>query len=80
MFYLLDLLAEYAHEAWAGWMTYLFSKSIKNHDGTYTIPSELVERWERQIETNYESLSPQEQDSDKKEAIKMLAIILKQGA
>ena len=71
---LVDALADYAHEAWSGWMKYLFSKSTLNEDGSVTIPKELVDRWTRQMNTNYYRLSEQEQESDKVEARKMLEI------
>ena len=29
----MEKIAEYAHTAWAGWMNYLFEKSIFNDDG-----------------------------------------------
>lgn len=71
-----DLLADYAHNAWSGWMRYMFSKSVTNADGSVTIPVELVERWERQMNTAYHLLSEQEQKSDLKEADEILAIVL----
>ncbi len=35
-----EKLAEYAHEAWSGWMRYLFEKSERNPDGNchYSCP------------------------------------------
>jgi hypothetical protein len=67
-------LADYAHRAWAGWMKYMFEKSIKNEDGTVTIPASLVERWSRQMNTPYPMLPENEQQSDLIEADKMLEI------
>ena len=72
----MEELSDYAHSAWAGWMKYLFEKSTKNTDGSVTIPSELVERWERQVNTEYDFLSELEKDSDRKEAIRMLNIMI----
>ena len=68
-------LAEYAHEAWSGWMEYLFRKSTKNADGTVTIPAWAVERWERQQTASYQSLPEQEKESDREEADKMLLLL-----
>ena len=68
-------LADYAHQAWAGWMEYLFGKSVTNNDGSVTIPPVLVERWLRQMSTSYADLSEAEKDSDPKEADVMLAIV-----
>ena len=70
-----EQLAAYAHKAWAGWMQYMFSKSVKNEDGTITIPAPLVERWTRQMNIEYEALPESEQRSDLAEADKILAII-----
>ena len=69
-----DHLASYAHEAWSGWMRYLFSKCIDHADGLL-IPGELVVRWKRQSETRYNQLPESEQSSDLKEADAMLDIV-----
>ena len=68
-------LAELAHDQWAGWMRYLFSKGIHHYDGTWTMPAWAVERWQRQMNTPYAELSDTEQDSDRNEADKFLKII-----
>ena len=70
-----EALADYAHEAWSGWMEYLFSKSQPNADGTVTIPAPLVDRWLRQMITPYTALSEAEKQSDRAEADKMLALM-----
>jgi hypothetical protein len=67
-------LAEYAHDAWSGWMKYLFDKSTHNGDGTVTIPAWAVERWTRQATTPYMDLPESEQKSDLVEADRMLEI------
>ena len=28
----MEILADYAHKAWSGWMIYLFKKSSENND------------------------------------------------
>ena len=68
-------LAEYAHDAWAGWMKYLFEKSILNADGTVTIPNWAVIRWRRQMNTQYKALPEGDKELDRQEADKMLAIL-----
>lgn len=70
-----ERLAELCHEQWSGWMHYQFSKNALNRDGTWTMPAEFVERWLRQATMAYSELSSSEQDSDRKEADKFLAII-----
>jgi hypothetical protein len=74
---MIELLSEYAHDAWSGWMRYLFSKSAINADGTVTIPRWAVERWRRQIGTKYSDLSDSEKMSDRKEAETILSIVQK---
>jgi len=70
-----EKLAEYAHEAWSGWMRYLFEKSERNSDGTVTIPAWAVARWTRQMNTPYADLPENEKESDREEADKIIAIL-----
>jgi uncharacterized protein YutE (UPF0331/DUF86 family) len=56
-------------------MRYLFSRSLKEDTGDVIIPTESVQRWERQVATNYEDLSEEEKDSDRIEANKYLNVI-----
>jgi len=70
-----EILAELCHEQWSGWMAYLFSKGTFNiRDGTWIMPAWAVKRWMKQMETPYAKLSKDEQDSDRKEAEKFLAL------
>ena len=69
-----EKLAEYAHDAWSGWMKYMFSKCEKLEGGAVIIPKASVERWERQMNTKYEDLPEEEKHSDRAEADKMLDI------
>lgn len=71
----LEKLAAYAHQAWAEWMQYLFDKSQSNSDGTVTIPSWAVQRWQRQLNTSYADLLEQEKNLDRLEAGKMMQIM-----
>jgi hypothetical protein len=70
-----EQFADLAHRQWSGWMEYLFEKSTKNEDGTVTIPKWAVDRWNRQIATEYKDLSEQEKDSDRAEADKFLTVL-----
>ena len=70
-----EVLAAYAHNAWAGWMKYQFSKAILNDDGSWTMPAWAVERWQRQMNTPYAALPESEKASDRDEADKILAIV-----
>lgn len=73
-------LAAYAHNAWAGWMNYLFEKSTFNPDGTVTIPAWAVARWQRQAQTPYDDLPGTEQASDLSEADTIISLISPQDA
>lgn len=77
-----EKLAEYAHEAWSGWMKYLFSKGYFRNmelEGTvqqvWIMPGWARQRWERQMNTPYADLPESEKESDRKEADRMLAIV-----
>lgn len=75
-----EMLAAYAHEAWSGWMKYLFEKcsvatALMGEDGDVVIPKWAVERWKRQMNTAYADLPYEERASDQNEADKMLAIV-----
>jgi hypothetical protein len=72
-----ERLAAYAHDAWAGWMNYLFSKCKTNNDGTVTIPEWAVMRWHRQATTPYHELPEREKESDRLEAEKILGQALR---
>lgn len=76
-------LAEYAHDAWAGWMKYLFEKgefrTVNKEDGTPTkiwvMPDWAADRWTRQMLTPYADLPESEKESDRLEADRMIEIM-----
>ncbi len=70
-----EKLAEVQHNIWAHWMVYLFSVSVQNEDGSYTIPIDKVNHWTRQINTPYNELSEHEKESDREQANKILTIL-----
>ena len=70
-------MADQEHDSWARWMEHLFKKSKKNSDGSVTIPKDKVDRWERQMKTDYEDLTNSEKESDRKEVRKFIKIIKK---
>ena len=70
-----ESLSEYAHEAWSGWMKYMFSKMTMNNDGTATMPKWAVERWTRQMNKKYADLPEDEKNSDRDEADRILDIM-----
>lgn len=70
-----EALAAYAHEAWAGWMQWLFQFGEQHADGTFTINADKVARWRRQMMTTYADLPESEKESDRKEADAMLTLV-----
>lgn len=70
-----EALAAYAHEAWSGWMEYLFSKcevgALVLENGAL-IPAESAQRWLRQMKTPYDELPEKEKESDREQADKIL--------
>jgi hypothetical protein len=71
-----EKLADYAHVTWSGWMKYLFDRSVECDDGTVVIPKELVDRWKRQLNTDYQDLPEEEKESDRNEAKKIISIMI----
>lgn len=72
-----EKIAELAHDVWAEWMKYMFSKcheetsdselhskDLFNRTGNLIIPKELVDRWKRQMNTPYQELPENEKKSD----------------
>lgn len=72
---LIEKLSDYEHDRWSRWQNYVFNVSLKNKDGSITIPKYYVDRWQRQINTLYKDLTESEKDSDRKEAIRIVDII-----
>ena len=62
---LTELLAAAEHERWARWQRYLQGRCVRQPDGGLLIPADLVERWERQMETPYLELPEEERKSDR---------------
>ena len=72
---LIERLADKEHASWARWMEYLFSKCLPNGVGCLIIPADLVERWQKQIDTPYAQLTEREKQSDRDEVAHILPII-----
>lgn len=72
---LIEQLAAVEHERWAHWQKYLHGQCQRNTDGSLTIPSELVERWETQIATPYSDLGAEEKESDREQVQRYLPIL-----
>lgn len=72
---MIEKLAKIAHSQWSGWMEYLFSKCELNDRGEMIIPKWAVDRWQRQIKTDYNDLPEEEKQSDREEAKKFLNVL-----
>ena len=82
-----ERLADYAHEAWSGWMKHMFTIGTLLNDkwmspepgqqAKLLLPEWAVERWRRQMNTPYAELPESEKASDRKEADEILTIIRK---
>lgn len=75
-----ERLAAYAHEAWSGWMKWMFEHGgvVTSHisgKSYWVMLPEKYDRWQRQMNTPYADLPESEKESDRAEADKMLAII-----
>jgi ribosomal protein L16 Arg81 hydroxylase len=65
-----ETVAAQFHVAWAHWMTHLLDQCAWRNQNAI-IHKEDVERWMRQIETDYKDLSEWEKESDRAEADKL---------
>lgn len=80
-----EKLATYAHDAWAGWMKYMFEKGVLLNENGMTpepgeparlmLPTWAVDRWTRQAYTAYPDLPDSEKESDRAEADRMLVLM-----
>lgn len=70
-----EALASLVHQMWARWMQHIFSLAEEMPDGSVKLSEASVRRWKRQIETDYAKLSDAEQDSDRLEAKRILALL-----
>jgi hypothetical protein len=73
---LVEILATKEHERWSHWQKYMHSHGAKQADGSLLIPRDLVARWEKQIGTEYSSLTEQEKESDRDQVSKYLPVIV----
>lgn len=71
-----EQLASEQHGIWAHWMRYLFSRCRWDAtNGNAIIPADLVERWQRQMDAPYDTLSDKERESDRHQADKVLGVV-----
>ena len=70
-----EILADYAHRAWAHWMVHVYSRVEFNENGSATIPPELAKRWHRQMWTKYADLPEDEKESDRHQASEIIKLL-----
>lgn len=73
-----DLIEQFAaieHERWAHWQRYLHEQCTPGHDGSLTIPADLVRKWTAQMNTAYADLTDAEKDSDREQVERYLPLI-----
>lgn len=73
---IIEKLASIEHERWASWQRYLHGKGERLADGSILLGPELVQHWERQINTEYEMLSEKEKESDREQVWKYIPTII----
>lgn len=76
-FMMREQLAKLCHQQWSNWMKYLFNNCERNKSSEMVIPKWAVDRWKRQMNTEYEDLSESEKNLDRNEADKIIKIISK---
>lgn len=72
-----EKLACVEHERWAHWQKYMHEQCERLPDGRLIIPADLVQRWEKQIDTPYDRLSENEKASDREQVERVLPILAK---
>ena len=67
-----EALASEIHDIWVHWMTYLLSCGTRLPTGELLINASAVERWKRQMVTQYGVLTEREKESDRDQADKIM--------
>jgi len=70
-----EQLAASEQERWAHWQRYLHGQCVQHDDGSLTIPTALVARWERQSATPYDQLSKEEKVADRAQVARYWQLI-----
>jgi hypothetical protein len=73
---LVERLAAVEHERWSHWQRYMHEKGIRQPDGSLMIPADLVQRWQKQIDTPYAELSEKEKESDREQVRRYVPLII----
>jgi len=65
---LLEAIAKIEHEQWSHWVKYMLDN----------LTPENIERWKKQIQTEYENLTEKEKESDREWARKVIGLFGKE--
>lgn len=71
----LEVVASVEHERWSHWQRYLHGQCSELDDGRLVIPTHLVKRWMKQMDTPYTQLSDEEKESDREQAREYIAAL-----
>lgn len=72
----MESLADIEHQRWSHWQNFMHSKCERQADGSLLIPPQFVERWERQIATDYANLTEKEKQGDRDQVKKYIPTII----
>lgn len=70
---LIERLADIEHQRWADWQRWCHT--ILRDNNPSPEQGDILERWDRQIETPYSELSEKEKQSDREQVMRYLPII-----
>jgi hypothetical protein len=73
---LIEKLADIEHKRWAHWQRYMHDHSQRQQDGSLVVPANLVELWERQINTPYDDLADEEKQSDREQVMQYFPLLM----
>ncbi len=68
----IERLADIQHSIWSHWMKYMFTCGTYDSYGNWLMSKEKVDRWQRQMNTDYEDLTEKEKESDRDQARKTI--------
>ncbi len=69
-----ERLAALCHQQWSSWIAYMLEKGCFRDDGTWVIPAEHIERWQKQGCTCYQDLIPEVRAADRAKADSILEL------
>ncbi len=70
-----EKLAAVLHEIWSSQVSFLLSAGVQRADGSVLLSSELVGRLRKQIDQSYAQLGTQQKQSDRDQALKVIAAL-----